>query len=444
MNKNEKASVPSGFLAMIVLLIFIAGIATMLVSGHNIGTGSAGKASASPSPVNTSSDTPSGNSLDGLDSRAVAPNAFEERSNLPSDYRTITYLNEDIGKGNLILVNYRYQSMIDGENLVNIYDNASSSVGVKDDNMFINEAVVDPMNNFFDSFEKAKGKTSILVSSSYRSKDDQTKIYRDSVKNTGEKSTAYYVSVPGYSEHQTGYAFDTAAYNYEGEMIELDGEGDYSWLSEHCQDYGFILRYPDDKCNITSIGYEAWHFRYVGIPHATFIMEHKLCLEEYIEGIKAYTFDKGGLLIDKGDKGKWVAFYVPKLDAFNNTDIPVPVDSNTCPYTVSGNNIDGFIVTVDVTKDAQNSLLQKARTDWNFDNSTLIIADFEDYDPEKETETDSDRDGNNKGNWESDPFWGESDSEASAESDAENYESRFDYVDYYDDYNEDYYAEGGE
>ena len=428
MDKKEKVSVPNGFLALIVLVIFAAGIATMLVTGHQIGL------AAEPVPQTKDSDTSStssGDSLSGLTSQAAAPNAYEDNSNLPSDYRLITVLNEDIYKGNLILVNYQYQSMIDGENLVNIYDNATSAIGVKDDDMFINESIVEPINKFFDDFAKTKGQTSILISSSYRSKEDQTKIYNDSVKTTGRKSTAYYVAVPGFSEHQTGYCFDTAAYNYMGEMIELDGEGEFAWLSENCMNYGFILRYPDDKTNITGIGYEAWHFRYVGVPHATFICDKKICLEEYIEGLKDYTFEKGGLLIDRGNRGKWVTFYCPKLEAFNNTDIPVPTDSAKCPYTISGNNIDGFIVTVDVTKDPENSLLKKARTDWKFDSSSLVIADFEDYDPVNDPEpvTDSTND------WESDPFWGED--ETDTETDAEDYESRFDYVDYYDEYSDD-------
>ncbi len=440
MEKKDKISIPNGLLTMAVLLIFISGIAVMLVSGHKISVGQK-ETPKSATPSDTSTD-----SLAELTSQAVSPNAFEENSNLPSDYRLITVLNEDIYKGTLILVNYQYQSMIDGENLVNIYDNATQKIGVKDDDMFINEIVVDPLNKFFDDFAKAKGQTSILISSSYRSKEAQTEIYNDSVKVTGKKSTAYYVSVPGFSEHQTGYAFDTAAYNYEGDMVELDGEGDFSWLCENCSNYGFILRYPDDKTNITGIGYEAWHFRYVGVPHAVFIKKQKICLEEYIEGLKSYTFEDGGLLVDNGDKGKWVVFYVPRLTAFNNTDVPVPTDSQKSPYTISGNNIDGFIVTVDVTKDPSNSLIAKAKSSWSFDSKSLVIENFEDYDPELDTEDRTSSAGDNTGNWESDSFWDEdSESESTeTESDAEDYESRFDYVDYYDDYSDNYSEEGND
>ena len=418
MKKSEKKTIPSGFLAMIVLCIFVAGISAILVSGHKINVRQQNAVDSKKIAENTSSC----DSVSGLSSDAISPNAFEDSNNLPEGYKTISVLNEDVNKGQLILVNYQYESKIDGENLVNLYDNISSSVGVKDDDMFINNAVLKPMNKMFDDFKEAKGDKSILISSSYRSKADQTKIYEESVKHTGEKSTAYYVAVPGYSEHQTGYCFDTAAYNYDGEMIELDGEGIYSWLIDNCKNYGFILRYPDDKTNITGIGYEGWHFRYVGVPHSFAIMDNKICLEEYILGLEKYTFEDGPLLIDKGDKGKWLVYYVPKLEAFNNTDVPVPVDSEKCSYTISGNNIGGFIVTVNVTKDPENSLLAKAKTSWSCDNSSLIIKDFEDYDSEKDPFVDTSTD--TEDDWQSDTYWDDTE------------DGNTEYDDYYED---DYY-----
>jgi len=429
---KSKISVPNGFLAAIVVFIFISGIAVMLVSGHKLSNAKAGSLKEN-SPIPSSES--SGNPLEGINSKAVSPKAFEDDSNLPSGYRVVSVLNEDIYKGSLILVNYQHESKIDGENLVNLYENATQSVGVKEDDMFLNSVVVDALNVMFDDYKKAKGSSNILISSAYRSKSDQEDIYSDSVKETGKKSTAYYVAVPGFSEHQTGYCFDTAAITSAGEMVELDGEGDSSWLSENCADYGFILRYPNDKTNITGIGYESWHFRYVGKASSYFITKHKICLEEYIKGISQYTFDNGGLLIDNGSKGKWVVYYVPKLVAFNNTDIPVPVDSAKCPYTVSGDNLGGFIVTVDVSKDPSNAAIQKATSEWSCNNADLIIKDFVDYDPEKDTEDDddtTDTDGkrsNLDDDWESDSFW-----------DDENNESRFDVVDGYDEYNANYSA----
>ena len=425
MKKKEKKLIPSGFLAMIVAVVFLSGMATVLVSGHKINVYRQNAADSKAIADNTSSY----DSVSGLSSDAIAPNAFDDKSNLPEGYKTISVLNEDVNKGQLILVNYQYESKIDGDNLINLYDHLSDSVGIKDDDMYINNIVLKPMNKLFDDFQKEKGGTSILISSSYRSRADQTKIYEDSVKHTGEMSTQYYVAKPGYSEHQTGYCFDTAAYNYDDEMIELDGEGVYSWLADNCMNYGFILRYPEDKTNITGIGYEGWHFRYVGVPHAIAMKDNKICLEEYITGLQQYTFEDGPLYIDKGDKGRWLVYYVPKLEAFNNTDIPVPVDSDKCTYSISGNNLGGFIVTVDVTKDPENSLIPKANKTWSFDNSSLIIKDFVDYNPDEDPFVDTSTD--TEDDWQSDSFW----------DDSEN--SRFDeYEDYYDDGNYDYDSPG--
>lgn len=418
MSRSGKKPVGNGFLAMIVLVLFMSGIAVMLVSGHNL--------SNKNKEEGKSSDTDSTQTSDSIPNNKVQPNAFEEENNLPDDIDIISVINDDVYRGALILVNYQYESGIDGENLVNIYDNASDSYTVKNDDMFINKTVMENMNKLFDAFRDAKGSTNIFVSSSYRSKRDQETIYRESVESTGEMSTAYYVAVPGYSEHQTGYCFDTATVNDSGEVVELDGEGVYGWLIDNCADYGFILRYPDDKTNITGIGYESWHFRYVGIPHSYFINQKGLCLEEYIAGIKQYTYENGGLLITKGDS-KWVTYYVPKLEAFNTTEIPVP---KNCSYTVSGDNVGGFIVTVDVSKDSSSSLLKNATDKWEFDNSGIIIKDFKDYDPSSDDfDPNSDSDSDSDDEWESDPYWNEED------------DSQFEYVDDYDDYEDVSYSD---
>lgn len=430
MNRTGKKSIGNGFLAVIVVLIFTCGIATMLVSGYTMNPNS--KKPEDTTSTNTATD-PVADSTSGLPSNVIQPNAFEEESNLPEDMKLISVLNDDIYKGSLILVNYEHESRINGENLVNIYEKASDSYTVKNDDMLINSVVLNSINSFLDDFQQAQGSTNIFISSSYRSKADQVEIYNESVENTGEKSTAYYVSVPGFSEHQTGYCFDTATVNSMGETLELDGEGIYKWLIDNCSDYGLILRYPDNKTNITGIGYETWHFRYVGLPQAWFIKDKGLCLEEYVAGMQSYTYENGGLLITK-DKKKWVSYYVPKLEAFNTTEVPVPKNAN---YVISGDNIGGFIVTVEVTDDANSSLLKNATDKWSFDNSALVIEGFKDYVPgEDDRDSDSDafgddssenRGGDNRtDDWTSDSFWDEDD------------ESQFDYVDYYDDYDDSY------
>ena len=91
------------------------------------------------------------------------------------------------------------------------------------------------------------------------------------------------VAVPGTSEHQLGLAADIIDYNYPYLNQQQEEMPTQKWLMEHCWDYGFILRYPSDKSEITGIIYEPWHYRYVGVDAALEIRDLGLTLEEYLE-----------------------------------------------------------------------------------------------------------------------------------------------------------------
>lgn len=105
-------------------------------------------------------------------------------------------------------------------------------------------------------------------------------------REKAEEVAATRVAPPGTSEHNTGLAVDILSgdyYNHHSgieESFEYDAEA--IWLKAHCAEYGFILRYPKDKQDITGIIFEPWHFRYVGVETATYIMENDLTLEEYL------------------------------------------------------------------------------------------------------------------------------------------------------------------
>ncbi len=102
--------------------------------------------------------------------------------------------------------------------------------------------------------------------------------YIDSFKLASQEAT-----VPGYSEHQIGLALDITSSTYYT-LDEGFGETKAGlWLKEHCDEYGFILRYPAGKEYITGIQYEPWHFRYVGKEAASVIMERDITLEEFLE-----------------------------------------------------------------------------------------------------------------------------------------------------------------
>ena len=96
---------------------------------------------------------------------------------------------------------------------------------------------------------------------------------------------ARWVAPPRQSEHNAGLAIDVVSRDYDqvyGDLMhEFEDFPAFTWLSEHCAEFGFILRYPEDKQEITGITYEPWHYRYVGVEHAQKMQELDLCLEEY-------------------------------------------------------------------------------------------------------------------------------------------------------------------
>jgi D-alanyl-D-alanine carboxypeptidase len=123
---------------------------------------------------------------------------------------------------------------------------------------------------------RENGLDNLLVNDGYRTRETQERIYREAE----DKSL---VQLPGCSEHQTGLAVDSAARGVNGADMGDSKEG--KWLADNAWRYGFILRYPKDKEDITGISYEPWHFRYVGVSCAKEIHENKLCLEEYMVSV---------------------------------------------------------------------------------------------------------------------------------------------------------------
>ena len=118
---------------------------------------------------------------------------------------------------------------------------------------------------------------SLGTTSAYRSYQDQENTYKNYVKTNGEEYAKKYASMPGYSEHQTGLAIDVKSTVASPFKITKE----YKWMLENAYKYGFILRYPENKEEITGFNGETWHFRYVGEDIAKYIKEHDITYEEY-------------------------------------------------------------------------------------------------------------------------------------------------------------------
>jgi len=122
------------------------------------------------------------------------------------------------------------------------------------------------------SAAKADGIDTFIITSGYRSRERQQELYEESTDGT--------VAKPGASEHESGLAFDLSTMS---SGASFDTTEQFAWLSEHCWEYGFILRYPKGKEDITGLPYEPWHYRYVGKDAAKAIHEKGITLEEYVK-----------------------------------------------------------------------------------------------------------------------------------------------------------------
>lgn len=239
---------------------------------------------------------------------------------------TIDVTKEMVYQGDLLLVNKDHpvpKGLHPETEAVSLIRNAEliDGFGVLDNKVLLSPQMADR----FAAMVKAAGEEGInhfLISSGYRDEQKQDELYRQ----MGSR-----LALPaGYSEHNLGLSLDIGSSQAE---MNLAPEG--QWLKENAWKYGFILRYPDDKTAITGIQFEPWHFRYVGLPHSAIIQENGFVLEQYMDYLKE---QQSVSLTVQGQN--YHVFYYPVSE---DQTIRVPAQGE---YEISGNNMDGIIVTV--------------------------------------------------------------------------------------------------
>lgn len=155
-----------------------------------------------------------------------------------------------------------------------------------EEDLFFDVRAVDELKQMLVDM-KEDGVTGIWIQSSYRTIERQEKLFQNKVKEyrkqgyseeEAEKLAQTIVQKPENSEHNIALSVD---FNYVNE--EFDKTKAFQWLEENAMNYGFILRYPKDKIEITGVNYEPWHWRYVGKEHAKEIKKQGYCLEEYVK-----------------------------------------------------------------------------------------------------------------------------------------------------------------
>ena len=232
---------------------------------------------------------------------------------------------EQIYQGNLLLVNSEYPVHPKGikSDVINLFTHNewTKGYGLLDSEMYLSEDIARRFSEMINAAEK-EGVRNFTINSGFRDFDEQTVLYQ-------EMGSAYALPA-GYSEHNLGLALDVGSTR----MKMADASGG-KWIEENAWKYGFILRYPKDKTAITGIQYEPWHIRYVGLPHSVIMKERNFALEEYLEFLKK---QKSISTTIHGEKYEITYYPVTK-----DTTIHVP---SNLRWEISGNNMDGVIVTV--------------------------------------------------------------------------------------------------
>ena len=259
-------------------------------------------------------------------------------------------------RGELILVNGEQEyKNTDGYKLLDLYNNRKKYSGgarayqLSGIELKLADFVLSELNAMNEAFYEERGLGGLLIRSAYRTRQEQKELYDARVEKDGAVKAEKYVAKPGHSEHETGLAFDMSVF-VDGENTYISDEPEYLPIYSMAYKYGFVLRYPADKVNITGINYEAWHFRYVGLPHAYYMSEKDLCLEEYIELLREdYKYSDEHLKVSAPDRDGHVRnyeiYFVPADTNKGKNQVIVPLGYE---YSISGNNVDGFIITVDI------------------------------------------------------------------------------------------------
>ena len=165
--------------------------------------------------------------------------------------------------------NYRGQNLIDVDKQYNLYNTSFK----------LSEECYEA---FLKMYNDAKEQGyAFKINSAYRSYETQIKIYQGWVNKDGVALADTYSARAGFSEHQTGYAFDVRDYPFTND--DYSKTKSFTWVSENAYKYGFIIRFPTDKEYITGYQYEPWHYRYCGTECATYIHDNDITFEEYYE-----------------------------------------------------------------------------------------------------------------------------------------------------------------
>ena len=266
-----------------------------------------------------------GNIAEGL---GWAPNNGPDNEKIRWDSITVT--TTDTQQGDLVLVNntHVYTFPATNEHLSEIWGkwNGHNPRIYQQSGLskYMDTDALNALDAMLVDFKAATGMTDVQVRYAYRTYEEQQEL--------GSSIAA------GYSDHHTGLGVQLKYYR-NGNTYAFSTEETYNWFYENCHKYGFVVRYPADKTEITEVEDYTDYFRFVGVAHATYMKEKNLCMEEYVDLLKGYT-DKSPLKINAADGNYYEVYYVA-VDGSATVKVPA-----NYAYNLSGTNDGGVVITV--------------------------------------------------------------------------------------------------
>ena len=255
----------------------------------------------------------------------------------PTEDPNTTYISlsrEAVRRGDLILVNLSNEYFFStvNQDLINVYDSQSLSgtlshyFQLPGSSLLMNKTAYNAMDKMMQAFYAQTSIPNVIITSAYRTYAEQE----------GK-------SVPaGFSDSHTGLSFALKVITNDGKTTGLSSDPIYDWIYTNCYKYGFTVRYPDGKEALTQVSDYNYYFRYVGYVHAYIMKINDMCLEEYIPYLQGHS-KSAPLSVTTDDGISYEIYCVPAAIGGGDTSVPVPTNH---PYTVSGDNQSGFIVTV--------------------------------------------------------------------------------------------------
>jgi D-alanyl-D-alanine carboxypeptidase len=322
------------FVFMVACIFGVLSLVTNFISNNNVGR--APYTGNPNNPITVYGDTGADNTENNTTQRDIDLINAAENSNSPntggnSPTRNSPYLLESaISLRVSEITNTRYLELVNHKHGIGVKADSDlivdawPTVPVRTTDITLHISARAAVSKFFEAARNDNSIGTFFVSSGYRDIATQEQLY-----NSGMDRSL--VLPPGHSEHHTGLGIDILAVGIG--QFELGNSAEGLWLAENSWRFGLILRYPKNKENITGIAYEPWHFRYVGQPHAWYMWQNDMVLEEYIEFLR----ETGGYTTIFDGREYTILHQVPM-----NGMIYIPQNAD---FIVSSDNINGYIIT---------------------------------------------------------------------------------------------------